>query len=125
MVKVSDEQFEAMVAAGIDAIPEEFAAKLDNIAVTWQNSPDLWQRTKMRLKPWQSLFGLYEGIPKTKRGSNYSLVLPDKITIFRQPLASVADDEVELAKLVKNTVWHEFAHHFGLSDEEIDRRSLT
>lgn len=125
MVQVSDEQFEAMVAAGIDAIPEEFAAKLDNIAVTWQNSPDLWQRTKMRLKPWQSLFGLYEGVPKTKRGSNYSLVLPDKITIFRQPLSSVADDETELAKLVKNTVWHEFAHHFGLSDAEIDRRSIT
>lgn len=121
MVNISDEQFEAMVNAGIDAIPEKFAAKLDNVAITWQDSPDFWQRTKMRLKPWQSLFGLYEGIPKTKRGSNYSLVLPDKITIFRRTLASVAENEEELARMVKNTVWHEVGHHFGLSDAEISR----
>ncbi|HEX9679321.1 MAG TPA: metallopeptidase family protein [Candidatus Saccharimonadales bacterium] len=119
MIEVTDAEFEAMVATGIDAIPERFAVKLDNVAITWQDTPDWWQRAKMRLPPWQSLFGLYEGIPKTRRGSNYSLVLPDKITIFRQPLAYVARNSDQLAALVKKTVWHEVGHHFGLSDAEI------
>jgi predicted Zn-dependent protease with MMP-like domain len=82
----------------------------------------MWQRMKIRLRPHALLFGLYEGIPKTRRGNNYSLVLPDKITIFKRPLEAVARDEAHLVELVKNTVWHEVAHHFGLSDEEIHRR---
>lgn len=122
MVMVSEQEFEAMVSAGIDAIPEEFASQMDNIAVTWAETPDFWQRTKLRLAPWRTLFGLYEGVPKPSRGSGYSFVLPDKITIFRQPLMAVAADKEQLALLVKNTVWHEVAHHFGLSDSEITRR---
>jgi predicted Zn-dependent protease with MMP-like domain len=123
MVTVSDSEFEAMVAEGIDAIPEEFAAKMDNIAVTWAEAPDFWQRTKLRLPPWRTLFGLYEGVPKTGRGNSYSLVLPDKITVFRGPLSHAAEDKSQLARMVKNTVWHEVGHHFGLSDAEIARRS--
>lgn len=121
MIYVSEARFEEMVTAGIDAIPERFASKLDNVAITWQPAPDFWQRTKMRLKPWQSLFGLYEGIPKTSRGSNYSFVLPDKITLFKLVMERAADTEVELAELVKRTVWHEVGHHFGLSDAQIER----
>lgn len=111
-----------MVAAGIDAIPEEYAAKMDNIAVTWAETPDFWQRAKLRLPPWRTLFGLYEGVPKTGRGNGYSMVLPDKITIFRGPLSFVSEDKDELAARVKETVWHEVGHHFGLSDAEIARR---
>lgn len=123
MVSVSDEEFEQMVADGIDAIPEEFASKMNNIAVTWAEHPDLWQRTKLRLPPWRTLFGLYEGVPKTSRGNSYSMVLPDKITVFRGPLSYAAGDKFQLADMVKNTVWHEVGHHFGLSDAEIARRS--
>lgn len=112
-----------MVADGIDAIPGEFAARMDNIAVTWAEHPDFWQRTKLRLPPWRTLFGLYEGVPKTGRGNGYSMVLPDKITIFRGPLSQVAQTKDQLAGMVKNTVWHEVGHHFGLSDAEIARRS--
>jgi len=111
-----------MVAAGIDDIPDEYAAKMDNIAVTWAEAPDFWQRAKLRLPPWRTLFGLYEGVPKTGRGNGYSMVLPDKITIFRGPLSFVSEDKDELAAKVKETVWHEVGHHFGLSDAEIARR---
>lgn len=122
MVEVSDEQFEQMVADGIDALPAKFASQIENVAITWDYEPNIWQRVKIRLRPHGLLFGLYEGIPKTRRGNNYSLVLPDKITIFKLPLASVASSQEQLADLVKNTVWHEVAHHFGLSDKEIHRR---
>lgn len=122
MVEVSDQQFEAMVTAGVDAIPERFAQQMNNVAVTWAPVPDFWQRLKARLSPGRLLFGLYEGVPKTRRGNYYSGVLPDKITIFKQPLELIASDEEHLAKLVKDTVWHEVAHHFGLSDQEINQR---
>lgn len=122
MVVVDDAVFEKMVQDGIDAIPEEFAQKLDNVAITWDYVPSPWQRIKARLQRGWLLFGLYEGIPKTQRGSNYSLVLPDKITIFKRSLEYVAEDESDLARRVRQTVWHEVAHHFGLSDAEIHRR---
>jgi predicted Zn-dependent protease with MMP-like domain len=119
VVEVSDEQFEQMVEQGADALPDRFAKYIENVAITWADEPDVWQRMKARLRRGGLLLGLYEGIPKTKRGNNYSLVLPDKITIFKQPLQHIAKDEIHLADLVKDTVWHEVAHHFGLSDEEI------
>jgi len=122
MIEVTDAKFEAMVAAGIDAIPEQFASKMANIAVTWAEAPDFWQRMKARLSPGRLLLGLYEGVPKTRRGNYYSGALPDKITIFKRPLELLAADEQHLAKLVRDTVWHEVAHHFGLSDREIQAR---
>lgn len=122
VVEVSDEKFAAMVSAGVDAIPDRFLRHMDNVAVTWDYWPDFWQRLKSGLKPGRLLFGLYEGIPRTRRGSAYSGVLPDKITIFKLPLEHIARDEEHLAELVKETVWHEVAHHFGLSDDEIRQR---
>ena len=122
MVEVTDDEFEAMVEAGVDAIPAKFAKFMDNVAVTWAPMPDFWQRLKARLTPGRLLFGLYEGVPKTSRGNYYSGVLPDKITIFKWPHEYVAQDKEHLAELVKITVWHEVAHHFGLNDKEIHRR---
>ncbi|HEX9595192.1 MAG TPA: metallopeptidase family protein, partial [Candidatus Saccharimonadales bacterium] len=103
MVEVNDEEFESMVEAGVDAIPERFASRMENVAVTWASWPDFWQRVKSGLKPGRLLFGLYEGIPKTRRGNSYSGVLPDKITIFKIPLQQVARDEEHLRELVKET----------------------
>jgi len=66
------------------------------------------------------LLGLYEGVPKTKRGVNYFGVLPDKITIFQQPIEELAGrDEKKLKKLIYEVVWHEVGHHLGLDEQEI------
>lgn len=122
VVDVTDKEFEQMVADGIDALPASFVPYIENVAITWDYTPNLWQKMKLKLRPHSLLFGLYEGIPKTRRGANYSLVLPDKITIFKNPLCYVANDRQQLADMVKNTVWHEIAHHFGLSDHDIHQR---
>jgi len=119
MVEVSDKQFEQLVKAGIDAIPERFAKELKNVAIVIEDQPDQWQAKKIHLRHGWLLFGLYEGIPQTRRGGNYTLVLPDKITIFKQPLEHAARDEEHLKEMVKNTVWHEIAHHFGLGHKRI------
>jgi predicted Zn-dependent protease with MMP-like domain len=65
------------------------------------------------------LFGLYEGIPLTERTSNYGLVLPDKITIFRQPIEARSWTDEQVRRIVRRTVLHELAHHFGISDERL------
>lgn len=119
MVEVSQERFEQLVSQGIDAIPERFARELENVAIVIEDLPDEHQIQKIRLRHGWMLFGLYEGIPRTRRGSNYTLVLPDKITIFKKPLEAVSVDENDLKERVKNTVWHEVAHYFGLGHKQI------
>jgi len=116
---MSDEEFEKLVADGMDAIPEEFISKIKNVAVTIADFPSHAQLEKVKARPGSTLFGLYEGIPQIKRGSSYSGVLPDKITIFKVPLLCMASDLDDLRARVKNTVWHEIAHHFGLDHQRI------
>ena len=119
MIHVSDSEFEAMIAAAIDALPERFLKYAKNVAIVWAEEPTQEQRIKMKLLPYQSLYGLYEGIPLTSRGDNYNLVLPDKITIFKNPILHNAGNIEAAQKQVLHTLWHEIAHHYGLDHKRI------
>ena len=112
-------EFEKMVQAGIAAIPKRFLQKLDNVAVVIEEEPTLAQKEKLHLRRGWTLFGLYEGVPQTKRGAYYGSVLPDKITIFRKPIVEAAQGAEHIQEIVKNTVWHEIAHHFGMNEDEV------
>jgi len=109
--------FEKLVQEGVELIPEKFLAKLENVAIVVEDEPTEEQKKKLRLGEKFALFGLYEGVPQTKRGPNYGMTLPDKITIFQKPIEQFAPADEEIRQIVKNTVWHEIAHHFG-SDEQ-------
>jgi len=111
-------RFEEIVNEGIEAIPKEFLDKLDNVAITIEDDPNYYQMRKIDLQHGFSLFGLYEGIAQNRR-SNYTAVLPDKITIFKNPILRSARDEEDLKQIVRNTVWHEIAHHFGMNEDEV------
>jgi len=115
---MDDARFEEFVNLGIAAIPKEFLERLNNVAITIEDEPSYSQAVKIGLRHGFSLLGLYEGIPQDKRG-NYSAVLPDKITIFKNPILRVARSEEDLVDIVKNTVWHEIAHHFGMDEREV------
>jgi predicted Zn-dependent protease with MMP-like domain len=70
--------------------------------------------------PGQRLLGLYHGVPLTRRGTSYGAVLPDKITIYRGPLERLyGGDPARLRAMIRHVVLHEFAHHFGISDEQL------
>ena len=112
-------RFKQIVKEGIAAIPEEFLKQLDNVAIVIEKRPTKAQTEKLHLRQGLILFGLYEGIPRTRRGSGYSGVLPDKITIFQESIESVGRDEKDIKEIVKNTVWHEIAHHFGMDEREV------
>lgn len=104
---------------GVRAIPEKFLAKLNNVGIVIENKPTPAQIRKLKIRRGWTLFGLYEGVPQAARGANYSAVLPDKITIFQKPIEEAAQNEAEIKEIVKNTVWHEIAHHFGMGEARV------
>jgi len=105
--------FDRLVTEGLNAIPVKFLRRLSNVAVVVENEPTLEQRRRLGLRRDLTLFGLYEGVPQTVRGGHYYWVLPDKITIFRKPILEYARSPQEVRQIVRDTVWHEIAHHFG------------
>ena len=118
------EEFEDLVARAIDSLPQEFQRKLENVDVVVEERPtvDQLRRTKTK-SPWQ-LLGLYQGVPQTRRGRGYGLVLPDKISIFQRAIEAQCRSGYEIEAKVGEVVRHEIAHHFGLDDEtlrEIER----
>jgi len=113
------EEFEALVAQALESLPEKFASKLDNVNVVVETWPTLDQLRESRVGTGMTLFGLYQGIPQTKR-SHYFGVLPDKITIFAGPIMSTFGEDVTIVKeQVRKTVIHEIGHHFGMNEEDI------
>jgi predicted Zn-dependent protease with MMP-like domain len=117
--KFSPEAFETLVVQALDDLPEFFREKLQNVEVVISDQPTLAEIQSVGLKPGQLLFGLYQGIPLTKRTSHYGLVLPDKITIFRQPIEQVCRTPPDVVATVQRVVRHELAHHFGISDDRL------
>ena len=112
------EEFEKLVQEGIKAIPQKFLDKLSNVDICVEEEPTPFQLGKIKKREGFLLFGLYEGVPQTQRGS-YGQVLPDKITIFKNAIEKAAKSEAEIKKIVKNTVRHEIAHHFGMDEREV------
>jgi predicted Zn-dependent protease with MMP-like domain len=116
----TDDQFSQLIGEALDQLPEKYTSKLDNVLITYEDEPSAQQRTKLKLACNQSLFGLYEGIPMTKRGNGFSGQLPDKITLFKLPLFHyAAGDESKFQAQIKHTLWHEIAHYFGLEHDRI------
>jgi len=120
-MRLTQEKFEQLVNKGIAAVPKKFLKKLDNVAIVIEDLPSPQQKKELKLRSDYSLFGLYHGIPQVSRGNNYSGVLPDKITIFKKSIEEHASSEEEVAAIVKNTVWHEIAHHFGMDEGRVSR----
>jgi|WetSurMetagenome_2_1015567.scaffolds.fasta_scaffold721088_2 predicted Zn-dependent protease with MMP-like domain len=112
------DNFEKLVNEGIEDIPQKFLDKLKNVGIVIEEEPTSEQLKKLRIRKDYFLFGLYEGVPKTARWGTDPL-LPDKITIFKNQIEKSANSEEEIRRIVKETVWHEIAHHFGMDEEEV------
>ena len=113
------ERFEWFVAKAVGDLPEEFLARLQNIDVVVEDRPSVSQLRGARLRRGHTLLGLYEGVPQTRRGRGYGMVLPDKITIFQKPIEDRCSNEAEIIAEIGRVVKHEIAHHFGISDARL------
>ncbi len=113
--------FRHAIALALEQMPEEFRSRLDNVNIFLENFPTQEQVVKFKLREKHvNLLGLYEGVPQNRRG-RYGVggALPDKISLFMQPLMFASRSEEELVKQIKATLYHEIGHHFGMSEEEI------
>lgn len=108
------QDFEDLVVEALSELPAEFQDKLDNIDVVVQSYPTRGQLAKLE-QGW-TLLGLYEGVPQTRRTRGYGMVLPDKITIFQKTIEAKCHNRREIIDEVRNVVYHEIAHHFGIGD---------
>jgi len=116
---VDRERFEWLVARAVDSLPEEFRTRLENIDVVVEDWPTHSQLAKVGLRYGQTLLGLYQGVPLTKRGRHYGLVPPDKITIFQKPIEAKCRDDAKITAEIQRVVRHEIAHHFGIGDARL------
>jgi predicted Zn-dependent protease with MMP-like domain len=107
VVDIPLERFEELVGEALDGIPDQLASRMDNIVVRVSDAPP------------GRLYGLYEGVPLTRRDRYGGLALPDRITIFRRTILRHARDEADAVERVRRTVIHEVAHHFGISDPRL------
>ena len=110
--------FEELVGLALDAVPEPFAAALDEVAIVIEDEPTDEQRQENHIAPDETLYGLYEGVPRTEWGADWAAV-PNRITLFRLPLEADFADPDDLADEVWVTVIHELAHHLGIDDERL------
>ena len=110
--------FESLVAVALDAIPEPFASALDEVAVVIADDPTPEQRRENDIGPDETLYGLYEGVPRTAWGADW-VEIPNRITLFRLPLEEDFADPDDLADEVWLTVIHELAHHLGIDDDRL------
>ena len=109
MFRVTEARFEELAGQALDSIPDGLARLMDNVAVVVEE----------RSPPGERLFGLYQGVPLTRRGNHYTGVAPDKITLFREEISSVCSNEAELVAQIRKTVIHEVGHHFGIGDRRL------
>jgi predicted Zn-dependent protease with MMP-like domain len=118
---VTREQFERLVVEAMTLIPKRFRREMKNLAVVVEEEPSAELLAELDIDPPDSLYGLYHGTPLTERTWAQGNDLPDRISIYRQPLEEdFGDDEDELRAQVGATLIHEVGHYFGMSEEEIE-----
>lgn len=129
-------EFEKLVEEGFERLPQWVREKIKNVAVLVEHEPSEEDRKKEGLDEDETLLGLYKGIPLAARGEYYGvgMTMPDTITLYQLPIEDAATEEMSrsnldnkafreaVKKVVAETIWHEFAHHFGMNESEVRAR---
>jgi predicted Zn-dependent protease with MMP-like domain len=117
--RITPARFKRLVHEALTDLPPAFARRLENVAVLVAERPTTAQLRTLGLGVGETLFGLYEGTPLGERGTSYHLNLPDRITIFRQPILDACGSTQAIKDEIRLTVIHELGHYFGLGDDEL------
>ena len=116
---MNDIDFERSVAEALDALPQFFQDRMDNVEIVVEEWPDQETMRLAGVKHPAELLGFYHGVPLTERGLGYTLVLPDKISIYRRPILMRCRTWEEARATIHRVVRHELAHHFGIDDDRL------
>lgn len=117
--------FEKLVEEGFVRLPEWVRLKIKNVALLVENEPSREVRKQENLEDDETLLGYYQGIPLSARGEQYGvgITMPDTITLYKIPIEQAAvEDNMDVRDVIADTIWHEFAHHFGMDEHEVRER---
>lgn len=117
--------FEKLVEEGFERLPQWVRDKIKNVALLIDNEPSEEDRRAEGLSDDETLLGLYKGIPLSERGEHYGVgaTMPDTITLYQRSIEEAAEeDRKDVRDVVAETIWHEFAHHFGIDEKEVQER---
>jgi predicted Zn-dependent protease with MMP-like domain len=118
-------EFEKLVAEGFERLPQWVREKIRNVALLIEDEPSKEDRELQGLHEEETLLGLYKGIPLSERGEHYGVgpTMPDTITLYQEPIEQAAEeDRKDVRDVVAETIWHEYAHHFGMDENEVQLR---
>lgn len=121
-MEMTVEEFYEIIDETLEQLPEAFKKFLSdeaNFSVEVQEYPDFQTMRLAKVTHPYQLLGFYHGIPRTERTAGYNMVLPDKISLYRQPLMQHYRTRESLTEGIRHTLLHEIAHHFGISDERL------
>jgi predicted Zn-dependent protease with MMP-like domain len=125
MLVIMQHDWERYVEDGLSAIDEKYREKIRNVAILLEDEPNADVRKREGLMPDETLLGLYQAIPLSARGEGYGIgeTVPDTITLYMTPICEEAEaTDGDVARVVRETLWHEFGHYFGLDEPEVERR---
>ena len=114
---LSSKQFDHLVDAALSELPEELAARINNLHIIVEDLPSLEDVEDGDV---EGLLGLYEGVPLTERAADYYGFLPDRITLYKSNIEDEAGTPDQVREVIRRTVIHEVAHHFGIDDDRLD-----
>jgi predicted Zn-dependent protease with MMP-like domain len=121
-MRVSREEFEALVEEALAQLPDEFREALENVAVMVEEEPSDEDLEEVGIDPddgdRDELLGLYQGVPLPERDSFYS-ALPDRVLVFRGPILRSCESRRQVIREIRETVQHELGHYFGLGEDEL------
>ncbi|HWO07782.1 MAG TPA: metallopeptidase family protein [Candidatus Paceibacterota bacterium] len=122
---MTHEEFERLATEGYERLPEWVRQKIKNVALLIEDEPSEEDRRLQGLEDDETLLGLYKGVPLSERGSHYGegMTMPDTITLYRLPILEAAEDDgLDVRDVIADTIWHEYFHHFGASENDVRLR---
>lgn len=118
---MNKEEFEKIISKALEVFPDYFKKKMKNVAIIVQDEPDKFQKQQLGYSSGNCILGLYEGVPQIQR-YHYNKVAPDKITFFQNNIEETSNhDLLNIKQSIKEILWHEIGHHFGMTEEEIQK----
>ncbi len=119
-MQLTEQFFQEIVAEALDNLPPLILENMQNIEVLVESWPSPTTLLRVGVARGHTLLGLYSGVPLTRRGAGYGNIAPDTITLYQGPIERVGQYDLDkIRKQVRHTIIHEFAHHFGISDERL------
>jgi predicted Zn-dependent protease with MMP-like domain len=113
--------FESVVREAIDALPPHLREQIKDVVIVIEDRPGPRLYENGTVRPGTLLLGLYEGIPLSAWGRDFNGKVPDRISIFREPIELIAGTPERISAVIRETVWHEIGHYFGLDHAQIGK----